>query len=154
MESSRDLLPGVARNGPVVVEVWAPWCGSCRALAPRVRTAAAAAGVPVVRLRVDADPGLVEAFGLRSVPTLIGLRDGTEVGRLVGVQPPDAIRSLCSATGSGIGTVTTVSPRSLAALRTAAGTALIVGGLATSAPLLTAIGAGLVAWVLAGRSRC
>ena len=87
---SVDLPP----SGAAVVKAWAPWCTSCRALAPVVDRVADRTGVPVVSLRVDAAPDLVERLGVRSVPTLLALHDGAEVGRLVGAQSADAVESL------------------------------------------------------------
>ncbi len=147
-------VPAELTTGPVVVKVWAPWCGSCRALAPKVERAATTSGVPVVDLRVDADPdNLVETFGVRSVPTLIGLRDGTEIGRLTGAQPADTIEALFITTRTGTGSVTNQNTTSLIASRGGAGAALAVAGLVLDTFVLVAVGVALLAWALAGLVR-
>ena len=147
-------LPAELTKGPVVVKAWAPWCGSCRALAPHIDHAASTSGVPVVDVQVDADPdNLVAAFEVRSVPTLIGLRDGTEVARLTGAQPADTVEALFTTTRTGTGSVTNQTPIALAALRGAAGAALAVAGLVFNTVVLVAVGTVLLGWALAGLAR-
>ena len=74
---------------PVLVDAWAPWCGPCHMIAPVVDQLAAelAGRIRVVKLNVDENPRTAARFDLRSIPTLLVLKDGREVDRLVGVQP-------------------------------------------------------------------
>ena len=74
---------------PVLVDAWAPWCGPCHMIAPVIDQLATelAGRVRVVKLNVDDNPRTAARFDLRSIPTLLVLRDGREVDRLVGVQP-------------------------------------------------------------------
>ena len=74
---------------PVLVDAWAPWCGPCHMIAPVVDQLAAelAGRIRVVKLNVDENPQTAARFDLRSIPTLLVLKDGREVDRLVGVQP-------------------------------------------------------------------
>lgn len=144
-------LPAELTTGPVVVKAWAPWCSSCRALAPHVDHAATTSGVPVLDVQVDADPdNLVATFEVRSVPTLIGLHDGTEVARLTGAQPADTIEALFTTTRTGTGSVTNQTPMTLVASRAAAGAALAAAGLVFDAIVLVAVGAVLLGWALTG----
>jgi len=78
-----------AFGGPLVLEFGAPWCGHCRAAQPLIATAFAA-HPRVRRLMVEDGPGrrLGRSFGVKLWPTLVFLRDGREVGRLV--RPDDA----------------------------------------------------------------
>jgi len=78
---------------PVLVDAWAPWCGPCHMIAPVIDQLATelAGRVRVVKLNVDDNPRTAARFDLRSIPTLLVLKDGREVDRLVGVQPKQEI---------------------------------------------------------------
>ncbi len=79
---------------PVLLDLWADWCGPCHMLAPTVdQLATEMAGlVKVGKLNIDENPGTANRFGVRSIPTLLVLKGGKEVDRLVGVQPKQEIR--------------------------------------------------------------
>jgi len=74
---------------PVLVDAWAPWCAPCRMIGPVVDELAAemAGRVRVAKLNVDENPATAARFNLRSIPTLLMLRGGREVDRIVGAQP-------------------------------------------------------------------
>ena len=74
---------------PVMVDMWAAWCGPCRMLEPVVEELAEelAGRVRVAKLNVDVNPATASRFGVRSIPTLLVLKDGREVDRMVGVLP-------------------------------------------------------------------
>ena len=78
---------------PVLMDAWAPWCGPCHMIAPIIDQLAAelAGRIRVVKLNVDDNPRTAARFDLRSIPTLLVLKGGREIDRLVGVQPKQEI---------------------------------------------------------------
>jgi thioredoxin 2 len=78
---------------PVVVDLWAPWCGPCRMIAPVLEQLAAqhAGRLKVVKVNVDEEAALGARFQARSIPLLVVLKDGREVDRIVGALPPAAL---------------------------------------------------------------
>jgi len=90
--TDRDF-PAVARKGVVLIDFWAPWCGPCHMQTPIVKELARelAGRATVAKINVDENTQTAARFGIRSIPTLVILRDGTEVERFVGVQPKEAL---------------------------------------------------------------
>jgi thioredoxin 2 len=78
---------------PVLLDLWAEWCGPCHMLAPTIDQISSemAGRVKVAKLNIDENPGTANRFGVRSIPTLLVLKGGQEVDRLVGVQPKQEI---------------------------------------------------------------
>jgi len=78
---------------PVLVDLWAPWCGPCLSLAPAIEQIASdlAGKVKVAKLNIDDNPATAARFGVRSIPTMLVFKNGREVDRLVGLQSKSAI---------------------------------------------------------------
>jgi thioredoxin 2 len=73
----------------VLVDLWAPWCAPCRLVAPTLEALAReyAGRLKVVKVNVDENPALAQRFQAFSIPTLVVLRHGREVDRIVGALP-------------------------------------------------------------------
>lgn len=80
-------------SSPVLLDLWAEWCGPCRMIAPIIDSLAKelSGKVLVGKLNVDENSRTAAQFGVQGIPTLLILQNGREVDRLVGVQSKEAI---------------------------------------------------------------
>ena len=79
-----DAVTGQGK--PVMIDFWATWCGPCRRLAPIVEELAAEFDGKVIvgKCDIEENTDLTERFGIMNVPTIVFIKDGKEVDRVVG----------------------------------------------------------------------
>ena len=83
----------IIKEGIVLVDFWAPWCGPCRSQVPIIEALAEKVdGKAVIgKLNVDEAAAAAGKFGVMSIPTLIVFKDGAEAQRFVGVQSEEKL---------------------------------------------------------------
>ena len=92
----------VATQGLVMIDFWAEWCGPCRAIAPVLEELAEASEgrVTLVKVNVDENPGLAARYDIRSIPTILFVKQGTVVERVVGAVPKAVLQDIVNARAS------------------------------------------------------
>jgi thioredoxin 2 len=96
-EAGDDDFAEVAERAPmpVLVDLWASWCGPCRMVSPALERLAIdrAGSLKLVKVDVDAAPLLSQRFTIRAVPTLLVLCGGEVLAQQAGAAPEPALRS-------------------------------------------------------------
>lgn len=79
---------------PVVVDLWAEWCGPCRQLGPIIESVVAETGgrVELAKVDVDANPGIAQRFRVQSIPAVYAVKGGREVDGFIGAVPEFQVR--------------------------------------------------------------
>lgn len=79
----------------IIVDLWAPWCGPCRFVGPILEELARewAGRLKVVKVNVDENQALALRYDARSIPTMLVMRDGAVVDRIVGALPKPALQA-------------------------------------------------------------
>ncbi len=84
---------------PVVVDLWAPWCGPCKTLGPIIEKVIDETGgkVVLVKVNIDENPGLSQAFKVQSIPAVYAVKDGAVVDGFMGAYPEHAVKEFIDA---------------------------------------------------------
>ncbi len=74
---------------PVVVDLWAEWCGPCKMIAPTLAEIATeqAGAIKIAKLNIDENPQIPQRYGVMSIPTMLVFRNGELEKRIVGAKP-------------------------------------------------------------------
>ena len=80
--------------GLMIVDFWAEWCGPCRAIAPVLEDLArdSAGKVTLAKVNVDENPGLAARYGIRSIPTILFVKQGKVADQVIGAVPRAKIK--------------------------------------------------------------
>jgi thioredoxin 1 len=81
----------IKENDKCVIDLWAPWCGPCKMLAPNLEAACEEKKVPLGKVNIDVEKGIAEEYGVMSIPTIIKFRKGEEADRKIGNVSKDTI---------------------------------------------------------------
>jgi len=91
LEITKDNFQEIVKNNKiVVVDFWAPWCGPCRMIAPIIEELSEDykdKGVVVGKINTDEEQELAMQFGIRSIPTVLFIKDGEVVDAMIGAAP-------------------------------------------------------------------
>jgi len=92
---TREDFDNAVRDGKVLVDFWATWCGPCMMMGQAVESELEPSmpELKVVKVNVDEAPELAAAFGIMSIPALFCYKDGAKVAEFVGVTPVAQIRA-------------------------------------------------------------
>ena len=82
------------QHGLMMVDFWAEWCGPCRAISPVLEELARDSGgkVTLAKVNVDENPGLAARYGIRSIPTVLFVKQGKVADQVIGAVPRAKIK--------------------------------------------------------------
>ena len=114
VDIKEDAFPAAveAADLPVLVDVWAPWCGPCRMLSPALEKLAAekAGALKLVKINADESPNIMNRFQIKAIPTLLVMVHGEERAHQAGAVPLVQLRSWLASVLDEGATMTVTDP--------------------------------------------
>jgi thioredoxin 1 len=81
----------VLKEGLVVADFWATWCGPCKMMAPILESFTKEKGIKLAKIDVDAEPELAQMFNIMAIPTILIFQNGEVMKQIVGAVPRAAL---------------------------------------------------------------
>ncbi|PAF52629.1 thioredoxin [Helicobacter sp. 13S00477-4] len=94
IELNKENFDSIAKKGIAVVDFWAPWCGPCRMLAPVIDELAEEyeGKVAICKVNTDEQVDISAQYGIRSIPTIIFMKNGEIVDQVIGATSKQALK--------------------------------------------------------------
>ena len=86
----------IPTEGKVLLDFYADWCGTCKAMSPVLDKFQSTSDVELVKVNVDENRELAQQYGVRGIPCFVYLENGITKGRAVGVQSLQQLKELCA----------------------------------------------------------
>lgn len=89
----------IKNERPILVDLWAPWCGPCIAMEPALKELSTQfeGKVDIAKLNVDENPALAQSLDVMSIPNMILFKNGKPVDRIIGLTAKDKVASIMTA---------------------------------------------------------
>jgi len=96
MKNSEFQKRLVENPKPLIVDIWAPWCGPCRAMDPVFKQVSQKyiGQMDVLKVNTDESPEVLKSLGVLGIPTVVGFAHGKEILRRTGIQPVEVLEIL------------------------------------------------------------
>ena len=89
---TKENFNEVVKEGTIILDFWANWCGPCRMLSPVLEALAEEENLVVGKVNVDEEEELSNSFNISSIPALFLVKDGKVVNKTIGYQSKDALK--------------------------------------------------------------